>query len=98
MTANRIFRQIKARLSLRLPQADTPTGILRGAVPVLPKGSVWGVRDYHTTLELRAMAGATISWGYVSMTVAATVMATAGLLLNSSAAIIGQCPPHETSC
>jgi uncharacterized membrane protein len=29
-----------------------------------------------------------MSWGYVSMRVAATVMATAGLLLNSPAAVI----------
>ena len=68
---------------------DIPPGILRDAVPVLPKGRVWGVRDYHTTLEKRAIAGAIMSWGYLSMTVAATVMATAGLLLNSPAAVIG---------
>ena len=68
---------------------NTPTGILRDAVPVLPKGRVWGVRDYHTTLEQRAIAGAAMSWGYVSMTLAAAVMATAGLLLNSPAAVIG---------
>ncbi len=49
----------------------------------------WGVRNYHTTLEKRAIAGATISGGYFSMVLAATVMATAGLLLNSSAAVIG---------
>ena len=68
---------------------DIPTEVLRDAVPVLPKGGVWGVRDYHTTLEKRAIAGATMTWGYFSMTVAATVMATAGLLLNSPAAVIG---------
>lgn len=68
---------------------DIPTEVLRDAVPVLPKGGVWGVRDYHTTLEKRAIAGATMTWGYLSMTVAATVMATAGLLLNSPAAVIG---------
>jgi uncharacterized hydrophobic protein (TIGR00271 family) len=68
---------------------DIPPGILRDTVPVLPKGRVWGVRDYHTTLEKRAIAGAVMSWGYVSMTAAATVMATAGLLLNSPAAVIG---------
>ena len=70
----------------------------------MPKGHVWGVRDYHTTLELRAISGATISWGYFSMTVAATVMATAGLLLNNVAAIIGaMCvapfmPPSRAVC
>ena len=67
----------------------TPTGILRDAVPVLPIGRLWGVRDYHTTLEKRAIAGAAMSWGYFSLTVAATIMATAGLLLNSPAAVIG---------
>jgi uncharacterized hydrophobic protein (TIGR00271 family) len=50
---------------------------------------IWGIRNYHTTLEQRAIAGAKISWGYVAMVLAATVMATAGLLLNSAAAIIG---------
>ncbi|HHG2225273.1 MULTISPECIES: DUF389 domain-containing protein [unclassified Synechococcus] len=49
----------------------------------------WGVRNYHTTLEQRAIAGATITGGYISMVVAATVMATAGLLLNSAAVVIG---------
>ncbi len=49
----------------------------------------WGVRNYHTTLEQRAIAGATITGAYISMVIAATVMATAGLLLNSPAAIIG---------
>ena len=68
---------------------DTPTRILQDTVPVLPKGRVWGVRDYHTTLEERAIAGAAMSWGYFSITVAATVMATAGLLLNSPAVVIG---------
>jgi len=68
---------------------DIPPGVLRDVVPVLPKGRVWGVRDYHTTLEKRAIAGAVMSWGYVSMTAAATVMATAGLLLNNPAAVIG---------
>ena len=51
MTPNRILGRIKARLSFPRKQADTGTGILRNAVQVLPKGHVWGVRDYHTTLE-----------------------------------------------
>ena len=77
-----------------------PPKVLRDAVPVLPKGRVWSVRDYHTMLEQRAIAGATISWGYVSMTAATTVMATAGLLLNSPAAVIGaMCvAPVHTTC
>jgi uncharacterized hydrophobic protein (TIGR00271 family) len=68
---------------------DTPRGILRSQAQTFPKGGVWGVRDYHTTLEQRAIAGATITRGYFAMTVAATVMATAGLLLNNPAAVIG---------
>jgi len=50
---------------------------------------VWGVRNYHTTLEKRATAGAALTGGYLAMTVAAAAMATAGLLLNSAAAVIG---------
>lgn len=50
---------------------------------------VWGVRNYYTTLEQRALAGAVISPGYIAMTLAAAGMATAGLLLNSPAAVIG---------
>jgi len=53
------------------------------------KLGIWGVRNYHSTLEKRALAGAQMSGGYIAMAVAATVMATAGLLLNSVAAIIG---------
>ena len=68
---------------------DISAKILREAVPVFPKGHVWGVRDYHTTLEERAIAGAAMTWGYFSMTVASAVMATAGLLLNSPAVVIG---------
>jgi uncharacterized hydrophobic protein (TIGR00271 family) len=66
-----------------------PWGIVRDQTHMLAKGGVWGVRDYHTTLERRAIAGATMTAGYFSMTLAATVMATAGLLLNSPAAVIG---------
>ena len=50
---------------------------------------VWGVRNYYTTLERRAAAGAAITRQYVAMVVAAATMATAGLLLNSAAAVIG---------
>ncbi len=50
---------------------------------------VWGVRNYYTTLERRAAAGAAITPGYVAMAVAAAAMATAGLLLDSAAAVIG---------
>jgi hypothetical protein len=48
-----------------------------------------GIRNYYTTLEERAIAGAIISPGYIAMTMAAARLATAGLLLNSPAAIIG---------
>lgn len=50
---------------------------------------IWGIRNYYTTLEQRAIAGAVISPGYIAMTIAAAGLATAGLLLNSPAAIIG---------
>lgn len=50
---------------------------------------VWGVRNYYTTLERRAAAGAAVTPGYVAMAVAAAAMATAGLLLDSAAAVIG---------
>lgn len=53
------------------------------------KFGIWGVRNYHGTLEKRALAGAQMSGGYIAMAVAATIMATAGLFLNSVAAIIG---------
>ena len=46
-------------------------------------------RNYHTRLLSRALAGATITPGYISMVVASTVMSTAGLLLNSPAVVIG---------
>jgi uncharacterized hydrophobic protein (TIGR00271 family) len=60
---------------------------LNGAGP--SASGVWGVRNYYTTLERRATAGAAITPGYVAMAVAAAVMATAGLLLDSAAAVIG---------
>lgn len=50
---------------------------------------IWAVRNYHTTLEQRAIAGGTFTAGYWAMVLAATVMATAGLLLDSVAAVIG---------
>ena len=50
---------------------------------------IWGIRNYYTTLEERAIVGAVISPGYIAMTIAAAGLATAGLLLNSPAAIIG---------
>ncbi len=54
-----------------------------------PASGVWGVRNYYTTLERRAAAGAAITPGYVAMAVAAAAMATAGLLLDSAAVVIG---------
>ena len=50
---------------------------------------VWGVRNYYSTLEQRAKAGSEITPGYVSIVLASAVLATAGLLLNSPAAVIG---------
>ncbi len=50
---------------------------------------IWGVRDYYTLLEQMAKEGAEITFGYFLMTAAAGLLATAGLLLDSPAAIIG---------
>ncbi|TFG72591.1 MAG: DUF389 domain-containing protein [Anaerolineales bacterium] len=50
---------------------------------------VWEVRDYYTILEQRAMAGAKVTYGYILMVVAAAILATGGLLLNSPAVVIG---------
>lgn len=66
-----------------------PTGLLRSDDSVVQGVGIWGIPNYHTTLERRAVAGGAITSGYLAMVVAATVMATAGLLLNSTAAVIG---------
>jgi uncharacterized hydrophobic protein (TIGR00271 family) len=50
---------------------------------------VWGVRDYYTTLEQQAEAGAKVTFSYVLMVLVAAMLATAGLLLNSPAVVIG---------
>jgi uncharacterized hydrophobic protein (TIGR00271 family) len=50
---------------------------------------VWGVRDYYTLLEQMAREGAEITLGYVLMILAAALLATAGLLIDSPAVIIG---------
>ena len=50
---------------------------------------VWEVRNYYTTLEQRARQGAEVTLGYVTMVLAAAVLATAGLLLDSPSVVIG---------
>jgi uncharacterized hydrophobic protein (TIGR00271 family) len=50
---------------------------------------VWGVRDYYTRLEQIAADGAKMTYGYVLMVLASAAMATGGLLINSSAIVIG---------
>jgi uncharacterized hydrophobic protein (TIGR00271 family) len=50
---------------------------------------VWEVRDYYTTLEQRARAGAEITFGYILMVLASATLATGGLLLNNPAVVIG---------
>jgi uncharacterized hydrophobic protein (TIGR00271 family) len=50
---------------------------------------LWEVRNYYTMLEQRAKAGAELDFGYVLMVLAAGILATSGLLLNSTAVIIG---------
>lgn len=67
----------------------TPTEAILRPAPSEPLSGVWGSPNYYTTLEKRARAGAAITVGYVSMVVAAALMATAGLLLDSAAAVIG---------
>ncbi len=62
--------------------------ILR-AEPAPRESGVWGVRNFHTTLRQRALAGAALTGGYLAMVLAAAVMATAGLLLDSAAVVIG---------
>lgn len=66
-----------------------PAELLRREPTLARSVGIWGVRNYHTTLEQRAIAGGTMTGGYLAMVLAATVMATAGLLLNSAAAVIG---------
>ena len=56
-----------------------PANLLRhDALPERGPG-VWGVPNYYTTLERRAIAGGTLTGGYLAMVLAASVMATAGL-------------------
>ena len=50
---------------------------------------LWEVRNYYTTLEQRAVAGADVTLGYVLMVVVAAVLATSGLLLDSATVVIG---------
>lgn len=50
---------------------------------------VWEVRNYYTTLEERARAGAELTFGYLLMVLISAVLATGGLLLNSPAIVIG---------
>ncbi len=80
----------------RVSAADGTAPIARAAEPILRDESfpgrgngVWGVPNYHTILEQRAISGATMTGGYLAMVVVAAVMATAGLLLDSAAAVIG---------
>lgn len=80
---------LAGRFRQAMNNQGTPQDILRAEANGRPQGGVWAVRDYHTTLEKRAIAGAEVTPGYFYMVVAATVMATAGLLLDSAAAVIG---------
>ena len=50
---------------------------------------VWEVRNYYTTLEERAFAGAEVTLGYVLMVVVAALLATSGLLLDSPTVVMG---------
>jgi uncharacterized hydrophobic protein (TIGR00271 family) len=50
---------------------------------------VWGIQDYYTRLEQIAADGAKMTLGYLMMVLASAAMATGGLLMNSSAVVIG---------
>ena len=50
---------------------------------------IWETEDYFTRLEQMARVGAEVTFGYVLIALASAVLATAGLLLNSPAVIIG---------
>jgi uncharacterized hydrophobic protein (TIGR00271 family) len=50
---------------------------------------IWGVRDYYLLLEQMAKEGATFTFGYVLMILAAALLATSGLLLDNATVIIG---------
>lgn len=61
---------------------------VRGLFKRKPFG-VWGIRDYYTRLEQIAADGAQLTLGYLLMVLASAAMATGGLLINSSAVVIG---------
>ncbi len=50
---------------------------------------IWETEDYFTRLEQMARVGAEVTFGYVLIALASAVLATAGLLLNSAAVVIG---------
>ena len=50
---------------------------------------IWGVRNYYSLLELMASEGAKVSFGYLLMILAAALLATSGLLLDSAVVIVG---------
>jgi uncharacterized hydrophobic protein (TIGR00271 family) len=50
---------------------------------------IWGVRDYYAFLDQMAKEGAKITFGYILVVLASAFLATAGLLLDSPAIIIG---------
>ncbi len=50
---------------------------------------IWGVRNFYHKLEIQARAGAEFNLGYFLLIIAASLLATGGLLANSAAVIIG---------
>ncbi len=50
---------------------------------------IWETEDYFTRLEQLAKVGAEVTFGYVLIALSSAVLATAGLLLNSAAVVIG---------
>jgi uncharacterized hydrophobic protein (TIGR00341 family) len=61
---------------------------VRGVFGGKPFG-VWGIRDYYTKLEQIAEDGAQMTFGYLLMVLVSAAMATGGLLMDSSAVVIG---------
>ena len=50
---------------------------------------IWGVSNYYSLLEKMASEGGQVTFGYFLMILAATLLATSGLLLDSAVVIVG---------
>ena len=75
-----ISRRVDMSIKDRFHKTRSPLGL---------KFGVWGVRDYYTRLDQIAEDGAKMTHGYILMVLASASMATGGLLIDSSAIVIG---------